>query len=108
MVNLKLLEQVLLSMTPPEAHGQLSGLFDEMRKNPAQSAFAGIGTVHHAIEAHDLNPCALISGMMIGINLAAASNDPLFIEALEHSIAKVKKAKGENVVPFHMAKAELN
>jgi hypothetical protein len=88
-------------------------IFADMQKHPGITALAGLQAFVSSIQKNSKQKSVdwqtadglAMQGFVIGMCVGLGSGDPEFLSCIDGFFEMVKKAKGENVINFQMAKA---
>ncbi len=97
-MNIKLIEEFLSELTPPEDRAQFRRVFTTMSLNPLGQFIACAQTVKADMSANEVT--AAMNGMLMGISLVLSfqKNQKAVTEIIEGYLESKKKDRGENVV----------
>lgn len=105
-VNIKLLEEFLLSAIHAKGKEPVHHFFVMLRKNPVESTMTMLHKMAAPITQGDAPEAwAAINGVLLGISLAHISNNSNLVSFVEGYLEEKRKAAGGNVVDFAVKKA---
>lgn len=107
MVDLKILNQFMLTISPANTHSSINVLFQNVAGEPTACAAQGLNGMKQFVGHKDLETqAAAVNGILTGIFIAHASTMDEFRNVLVGYIELVKRSKGEHVVDFNQYRAK--
>ncbi len=107
MIDMRLLNQFLITITPENSHESINALFSNVKEDPNTVAFHGINGMQQFVASQELEvQAAAVNGILTGIFMANASRTKEFKFVIDGYIEQKKRSHGEHVVDLALFKAK--